>query len=157
MCDVQEGRFEGPKSWVTAGNEACVSVSLSKFSTRWPHNCHLLLLFPNSPAFFPSTTHPGLSIRPQTESISPQHQPSSHFWIAQNMKTFPFQSTKDPLYAPPPPKCFIFYLPKDGKNRPWKPPDCCQAACSWQKRNGEALITASPPLSVSCLRETGTS
>lgn len=57
-----------------------------------------------------------------------------------NVKAFPFQTIKDVLWAPPP-KCVIFYLLKDGKNRMWKSPDCCLAACSWQQRNGEVLIT----------------
>lgn len=57
-----------------------------------------------------------------------------------NVKAFLFQTIKDVLWAPIP-KCVIFYLLKDGKNRTWKSPDCCLAACSWQQRNGEVLIT----------------
>lgn len=135
--DVHGSRFERQKPWVKAGNELGVSLCLSEFSTHWPHNCQLLLLS-RTPSQYNSNTHSDLSNRPLTERISPHCRPSSRFWCAECQGFF--QTTKDVLWAPPP-KCVIFYLLKDGKNRTWKSPDCCLAACSWQQRNGEVLIT----------------
>lgn len=142
MRDVHASRFERPKPWVKAGNELGVSLCLSEFSTHWPHICQLLLLS-QTPLFFLHRTSAtpiliyliALLLNGYLHTAGPPVASD-----VPKVKAFPFQTIKDVLWAPPP-KCVIFYLLKDGKNRMWKSPDCCLAACSWQQRNGEVLIT----------------